>query len=738
MNLQTTKSFRNVERRITLAFGALILLLMIIVLFAGGFYLQGVMEREENKLSTLLTQVLANSVSRISFSGKYHARLLLEELKATQPKLDYLLLAESNGQVLAHSDPLLNDTTLSSSTIAIIQAVIKNNGKHVRYFSHNNESIREVTLPYLGGFNNTIVGAIQVGLSTQSRHQAVTNGVIYIAFVVAGLLLIGVLITYRISTYFGNPIKQLASDMEATLHAIPDVLFELDENGRYVQVLTHNEKLLARSKNKLLNRYVEEILPNKAAKTVLNALKEAKYKGDSHGHQICLPLSQGNSWYELSVAKKAGLKDGKNHFIVLSREISQRKLVEQEIITLNSKLEERVEQRSAELKIALEEATHANTAKSEFLSSMSHELRTPMNAILGFAQLLQLDKTLNKAQKTNTQEILNAGTHLLTLINEVLDLSKVESGHIDLSIEAVNVFSAIEECIGLVSPLAEKRGISINHNNVDGVMVKADSTRFKQSLLNLLSNAIKYNREDGEIQITFKTVDKNQLCISIIDSGLGIPPEQLTELFKPFNRFNADKTNIEGTGIGLTLSKRLIELMGGSLEVESKVGTGSIFSITLAIEINIPPEIEAEAEKQQNNSEQLLQKSNNTQHKILYIEDNPANLNLVEQILAHREHIQLITSETPASGIELAKTHKPELILLDINLPGMDGYQVLKVFKADKNLVNIPVIAVTAMAMLSDIERGKAEGFIDYVTKPLDIKEFLITIDKYLSSNGYS
>lgn len=383
--------------------------------------------------------------------------------------------------------------------------------------------------------------------------------------------------------------------------------------------------------------------------------------------------------------------------------------------------------------VAREEADRANRTKSEFLSSMSHELRTPMNGILGFGQLLVYDDTLQEEHKDSVKEILKAGYHLLELINEVLDLSKVESGSIDLSIEPVEVCPIVDECLGLVRSLADKRGIKISHNGLLGAVIRADRTRFRQILLNLLSNAIKYNREGGSVKLEVKVVSAEGLRINVTDTGLGIPAARLAEVFQPFNRLGAENSTIEGTGIGLTITRRIVELMGGSVDVESTVGVGSTFWIELPLDSMLTRSHSAK-EGSKVIADTTTQRTQEARHTVLYIEDNPSNLRLVAQILGIRKNIDLLTAHTPELGIELALARQPDLILLDINMPGMDGYQVLAVLKATASLKAIPVVAVTANAMPRDIERGREAGFADYLTKPIDVVKFIAALNRFLTS----
>lgn len=397
-------------------------------------------------------------------------------------------------------------------------------------------------------------------------------------------------------------------------------------------------------------------------------------------------------------------------------------------------LDKLVQERTYELEIARDQALSANKAKSEFLSSMSHELRTPLNAIIGFAQLLLIEE-LDEIQKDSVEEIEKAGQHLLSLINEVLDLAKVESGNMTLSIEPVQLAAVLDECTTLAIPIAQRFNVTLDVESDTPHFLYADHTRLKQVLINLISNAIKYNNEKGEVVVTSEKLNDEFVRIYVRDTGPGIPEENIEGMFEPFNRLGAENSEIEGTGIGLMITTQFVEMMNGHIDVKSEVGVGSTFWVDIPFYEVEETEPGVEEKVLEESSKIETVEDSQEKYSILYIEDNPANMRLMEQVIAKQKHYQLLSAIEPKAGLELAKNKKPDLILLDINLPGMDGYEVLEHLKARDETRDIPVIAVTANAMKENIEQGQQAGFSDYVTKPIDINHLLETIRTQLQQN---
>jgi PAS domain S-box-containing protein len=392
------------------------------------------------------------------------------------------------------------------------------------------------------------------------------------------------------------------------------------------------------------------------------------------------------------------------------------------------RLAEALQLSHVELEKAKLAAEAANLAKSDFLSCMSHELRSPLNAILGFAQLMQSGTPAPTAdQADSTEQILKAGWYLLALINEILDLALIESGRLSLSPEPVSLAEVLADCQAMFEPQAHGSGIRLTFPVAhDAWLVRADRTRVKQALVNLLSNAIKYNRPGGRVDVCCSVAAPGRLRVSLQDTGDGLSAAKLAQLFQPFNRLGQEGGAQEGTGIGLVVSKRLIELMGGSIGATSTVGTGSLFWIELAT-CTLDQTADADGVAAPDPTQRPADGA--PRRTLLCVEDNPANLMLVQRLMARRPDIDLITARDGRLGVEMARSHLPDVVLMDINLPGISGLTALRLLGNDPATRHIPVIALSANAMPHDVSKGLQAGFFRYLTKPVKVPEFLATLD---------
>jgi len=431
---------------------------------------------------------------------------------------------------------------------------------------------------------------------------------------------------------------------------------------------------------------------------------------------------------------------GKRVMLLNARQI-ERALGKEKIILLA--IEDITERKryENELSKAKIEADRANAAKSEFLSRMSHELRTPMNSILGFAQLMEMGE-LNPAHKRGMNHILKSGNLLLNLINQVLDIARIETGRLAISQEPVDISSIILETLDIVRNLADENHIKIESEDATSkrLFVEADLQLLRQVLLNLINNAVKYNRKGGSVKVECKIQKqesiegwkkKDVIRISVIDTGKGIAQEYIDKLFNPFERVGADGTETEGTGLGLTISKKFIEAMGGKIEVKSTVNKGSTFWFEL-------PQAAAQNTHFERLTDLTKQDAEITQTigTILYIEDNFSNLELIEQILeTHRPLIKLVTNKYGENAVQFAIDYKPDLILLDLNLPDIHGKEVMRLLKAESRTTEIPVVILSADAMVKQIDKLIEAGAKDYLIKPVDIVHFLKVVDKWISKS---
>jgi PAS domain S-box-containing protein len=498
----------------------------------------------------------------------------------------------------------------------------------------------------------------------------------------------------------------------AIFDAAVDSIIVIDENMNVVEASPSNDSTFAFTREQTEGRAALDFVHPEDHGLILEALKRG-FANDEVMTVRFRGLHTDGRWVMIESRGRA-LRDAQGNptgAVIISRDVS-----------------ESVEVQRA-LELAKNEAEQANVAKSEFMSRMSHELRTPLNSVLGFAQILQMELEA-PSELEMIGYIVKSGGYLLELINEVLDISRVESGSIAVSLELVSIEALVGECLKIVAGDAHAAGIEIIDQCGVALHVRADPQHFKQALVNLLSNAIKYNHRGGSVTLTCEG-DAGRVRLRVTDTGPGVAPQLHDRLFAPFDRLDAESKGIDGTGLGLALSRGLMEAIGGSLGVESEPGTGSTFWLELPLATTSTDYAGPEADDS-GRSESI----DDVSATVLYIEDNVGNVRLMERLLAHRPNVRLITTLEGSLGVALALEHGPDLILLDVHMPDLSGYEVLELLRDDARTASIPVVMLSADASHEQIQRFRDAGVRDYLTKPLDLQHFLGQLDDYLQDHG--
>jgi PAS domain S-box-containing protein len=499
-----------------------------------------------------------------------------------------------------------------------------------------------------------------------------------------------------------------------------DGILTIDQNRQILFANRAAEKIFGLTITDMVGQPFRSLIPERVREdhdaALVQYLDTVVTSNPQYALQIA-GLAKGGREIALEISFGEYVKNSQHIFTGVVRDVTERKQLE------------RV------LKRSRDEAERANQAKSQFLSRMSHELRTPLNAILGFAQLLEMDE-LDEEQKESVEQILKAGRHLLDLVDEVLDIARIEAGRLSLSLEPVDVEQLVAEAWALVRPRADRSGISLR-NGADGACdarVRADRQRLKQVLLNLLSNAVKYNRTDGQVEVrcTPGSTAADRLRISVTDTGPGIPEESMSRLFTPFERLGAERSGVEGTGIGLAVSRGLVEAMRGEIGADSAPGEGSTFWFELPVDRDVAPADDVPDEPLPEEDAPTDPAEPIQPATVLYIEDNPSNFKLVERLLGRRPGVKLLTAMSGAAGLDLARQQRPDLVLLDLHLPDMHGSELLRRIHADPALASTPVVVISADVTGDHVKHLLDRGAHAYLPKPLDVQDFLRIVNNVL------
>ncbi len=737
----------DVDRRMALTFGGLIFVLMLVVLLAGGAYLHGVMVKEEDKLTTLTTRVLANAVSRISFSGKYHARLMLEEVKQSYSDIVYLRLIDKSGKVLAHSDPDHNDKQVEPTVLALVRQVTSGKMPQVlRQFRYQGLPVREVTLVYRGGYDNAVLGAFQVGLSEQERWNALQRGFILISAVVAGLLVVGIYATLRLSAYFGKPVRQVAqalsqerAHLRTLLQTLPDLVWLKDENGIYLACNARFERFFGASEAQILGKtdydFVDEELADffrehdrKAMAVGGPSVNEERISFADDGHEELLET------IKTPMYDQEGLLIG---VLGIGRDITQRKQAEDELRHHREHLEELVDARTRELADARDSAEAANRAKGDFLANMSHEVRTPMNGIIGMTELA-LRTELDDTQRNYVSKAHHSAENLLGILNDILDFSKIEAGKLEFETIDFRLKEVMDNYVNVLRLKAEEKSLQLKiHIDRDVPrQLLGDPLRLGQILINLGGNAVKFSQPGGDVTLRVSVQEQTQrdalLHFSLQDQGIGMSGEQQRNVFQAFSQGDSSTTRMYGgTGLGLIISKNIVQMMQGNIWVESEPDIGSTFHFTVRLGTPQGRSIAAEppAGQDKATAEDFTTRLQGT--KILVVEDNAINQELVQTLLSGMD-IKVETADNGAQALQLLETGSFDGVLMDCQMPTMDGYEATRRIRGQEKFRHLPIIAMTANAMKGDRERVLEVGMNDHIAKPIKPDVMFMTMAKWI------
>ncbi|GAB6039905.1 hybrid sensor histidine kinase/response regulator [Endothiovibrio diazotrophicus] len=688
----------RMDRRLAFTFGAVFALLIAAVLAAGSYFYLKVLADQEQRLASALAVTLSDAINRVSFSGKYHARLLVEELAGKSPEIAYLLIVDEGGWVIAHSDPKLNGTRLTDPAQRAAAAGIAAASFYFQNAQWRGLPVREVAMPYRGGYGDQVIGTIRVGVSTGPTREALIRGLLYLALLTLVLLFVGVVLVGRLGRHFGRPVQELADQLAGILEHAPLMIVIQDREGTLLRLSRlYRETFPAAAESGAKAAFLDR-LPEPTAERLRQWDRQAFETNRMVRGEITLrPGGEPRDFLLTKFPIARGADGGALLICTIGVDVTERNRAERELLA------------------AKEAAEAASRAKSEFLATMSHEIRTPMNAIIGMGDLLA-ETALSKEQARFLEVSRHAGNTLLDLINDILDLSKIEAGELQLDREPFDPEEVVESMALVMAPAAREKGLVLStwvHPAAARRLV-GDPRRLRQVLLNLLGNAVKFT-EHGEVTLRLEPAAEGgsgTLHFSVSDSGIGIPVEKQQEIFNAFTQADSSVTRrYGGTGLGLTISRHLAERMGGTLWVQSAPGRGSTFHFTARFDVD--PATLGEVEGAPLSGRTVL----------LVGPDDAGRGILAAQLAASGARV------TVAEGIEeaMALPEPPDVILLDCHQTADEGIERVARLRAVPALAECPVLLLGIDQRTAPIERARAGG-IDYHLKPVRRRELIAAV----------
>lgn len=720
--------FGHVDRKLALSFGAVVLLLMLTSVGIASLLYADLQVKEEDRLSGALASILGKAISRVSFSGKYHARLLVEEMILQVSELAFISVETPEGLIIAHSNPSKNDTFVSMAELQANKRCLEKNSLIISESSAQ-KTVKEVLVPYHGGLDAEIIGVVRVGVNVEEARKVQSANMIKLLFLITFLTILAIIIVFILSRYFGSGVKMLANQLQGILDNSPALIYMKDKNGRYIFVNrqwtdlfhTTNENIKGKNDIEIFNEDIgKQFMDNDRRVFESNSAIELEEQA----------LVENTIHYYHSI--KVALRDtatGEPYALCgFSNDITDKKNTEAELHKHREHLEELVNNRTNELAVAKDRAETANRAKSLFLSNMSHELRTPMNAILGFAHIMAHDSAITQIQKENLEIILKSGEHLLKIINDILDIAKIEAGKIEAEFSDFDLEQLTHDLLTMLRMRAEFKGLKLimDQSSSFPKYVRTDQAKLRQIIINLVGNAIKYTNKG---QITMKLYlmsspdNKQYLSFEIEDTGIGIKPQDIEKIFIPFVQIGQH----EGTGLGLPITKQYIKLLGGTINVTSKPGFGSKF----AFSIEYRPANPSDIQKNQVIQGRVISIENADNYRILIAEDQPENRLLLKNLLTPFG-FQLKEAVNGAECIEMFKTWQPHVIFMDRRMPLCDGCSAANQIRAQQDSKNTAIIAVTAQAFKEDRQEMLDAGCDTFIAKPFMEEEIFNVLEKYL------